>query len=149
MKLLARPKNAVRASLPGMIALMLSSFSYQAPGKATSLVCLYDTAVFQPNTALGWGAHSSYATLRNDSVQLEVILFRTVPANNDWTRPSYSGKVGDNFRPGHKQTIDYVEYPRTWRITVETDGTCYLKVVSGVAPAGPSMLLPVQTRYKK
>lgn len=108
-----------------------------------------DTTTFSANAAEGWITHTSYLVNLTDSVEFELILFRTVPAGNNWNNISEAGTIREEFRPSVERVFEYYEHPRTWKITVRTNGKCFFQLLSGPALAGENIVLPILTKYKK
>lgn len=105
--------------------------------------------LFVPNDSGGWGNYASYFEVSGDSVRMELILSRSVPENTNWQQPSLTGTIASAFRPGSEQTIIYSAPERVWELQVLTNGSCYLKYVSGKLPTGDPVIIPIQTIYKK
>ena len=128
---------------------LLSSFNSRKKIPASLKLLTVDSNAFIPNTAGGWSILSSYLLNRGDSVDFELILSRTVPAGNNWSDSTLVGQIDQKFCPSIETVIQYVELPRTWSITIRSSGSCYFKLLSGAAPQGTTVILPVQTRYRK
>ena len=108
-----------------------------------------DSTSFIPNVQAGWGSYSSYLKNTGDSVKFELILYRNMNAGSNWNNTVEVGNVNTAFRPHSNKTIIYSEPPRTWKLTIEANGQCKIKLLTGVAPAGSPVILPVKTKYKK
>lgn len=108
-----------------------------------------DTTAFYPDTIYGWGIYSSYLQDLTDSVDFELILFRDTPAGEDWAETSKIGTIKQAFTPQNDQVINYEEYPRSWKIIIQSNSECSLQLASGPPPQGQRMVLPVMLKYKK
>jgi hypothetical protein len=136
-----------------IIFLTVLSFSYK-PVSVNSYQTghqnlLADTTAFTGNADLGWSVHTSYLEDRGDSIEFELILFRAVPANNNWSDTSEAGIIRADYAPDAERIIEYVERPRTWKIIIRTNGQCVFQLLSGLPPDGENIVLPIITKYKK
>ena len=107
-----------------------------------------DSSFFQPNANEGWGAYSSYLHHSSDSINFELILFRTVPPNTVWSQYSEIGTINEGFRPVTERIFEYAEFPRIWRVRILANGKCYLQLISGSVPEGEPVVLPILTKFK-
>jgi hypothetical protein len=108
-----------------------------------------DTTGFSPNATQGWGIYTSFIENLGDSIEFELILFRNVPAGNNWNDTLEVGTIKTSYTPIADRIIEYLEQPRTWRIIFLTNGKCFFQLLSGPVPEGSQIIIPVITKYKK
>jgi hypothetical protein len=137
--------------IPVLIAALISlcSFSKQHNCPVQPYKNSGDTTAFSANTGAGWTIHTSYLEDLGDSIEFELILFRTVPANTNWNDSSEVGTIAAAYIPAEERVIEYAEYLRVWQFTFRTDGKCFFQLLSGPAPEGEQIVLPVITKYKQ
>lgn len=134
----------------GILFVLLTSFTpNNNPVIHSKNLNLTDSVMFIPNSSEGWIMLSTYLDQREDSIVLDIILERTVPANSNWNNTLTIGQVGYSFKPDTKRIINFIEQPRVWEISILPSGICLMKLLSGESPQGSVIVLPVQTRYKK
>ena len=97
----------------------------------------------------GWQLYKSYASnAASDSVQFEVILQHDAGIN--WQNSTYIGKVkGAGFKPQSTRLAQFIWINTVFEFQVNTDGSCYMKLVSGPVPAGNPVVIPARIIYKK
>jgi hypothetical protein len=139
------------AALSYALFLALSSYTTLRPAaeKNRSPSKLIDNEPFTPNKGEGWGSYSSYIRNDGDTVEVELILYRKLPTGGHWNTTTEFGKIDPEFRPKKECLIKYNEPNRVWTIIVHKNGNCYLQLVSGAAPTGDPVILPIQTKYIK
>lgn len=150
MKTLFSNKRAIMRIVFFLPVVTLLSFS----GRETSVSAARqllpgDTTTFVANTIQGWTRYSSYQEIQGDSIRFELLLFRTVPEGVNWSDDSEVGTINSNYAPLVQTVFEYAELPRFWRITIQPDGKCFFKLLSGPVPQGNPVVLPVLTQYKK
>lgn len=132
-----------------VLCIVICSFRNHDNKDSFSSKGFIDTTFFSANTTGGWNTHTSYLATQNDSVQFELILFRNVPENNNWNNDSEAGTIRSDFAPSDTRILYYEELPRNWKITIHPDGKCFFKLLSGPAPSGENIVLPIITKYMK
>jgi hypothetical protein len=146
-------KTALMRLYVFLLVLLISivSFSFRTTKNDGELnrVTSGDTTAFTANTTAGWIRHTCYLENIADSVEFEFILFRTVPPDNHWESSSELGTLRSDFVPSDERIFEYSELPRRWKIIIQTDGKCFFQLLSGPAPSGENIVLPVITKYKK
>ncbi|MBL7737787.1 MAG: hypothetical protein JNK14_01120 [Chitinophagaceae bacterium] len=104
---------------------------------------------FIANSLEGWTAHSSYLRHEGDSVRFELILFRSTDQDTTWVNDSHAGDITGSYIPSAQRIFEYIELPRIWRITIDAEGKCLFRLLSGPSPQGNPAVIPVITTYKK
>lgn len=131
-----------------MLCTVSATFAQSNSDKDKALAAA-DTSYFSVNKKDGWQMYNSYASnVSVDSIQLEVILQHD--ANINWQNRNYIGKIkGSAFRPQSTRVAQYIWINTVFEIQINTDGSCYIKLVSGPLPQGNPVVLPVRVIYKK
>lgn len=134
-----------------LLVCLTSFFSFRNNTKQTISLRtnLGDTTAFTVNTAEGWGLYNSYIDNIGDSIQFEMILYRNNPGTYNWNANSDAGTIDSAYAPSSTRIIEYLQLPRSWRITIKPNGNCSFKLLDGPEPQGSPFILPVQTRFKK
>ena len=145
------PKNKRILSFILVMLSLILLFSFRGiNGQSVSVQCNSgDTTAFTINSSNGWGLYSSYLENINDSVEFELILFRNTPDNNNWNNDSEAGTIVSGYAPSTKRIINYQQLPRSWQITIKTNGKCLFRLLAGPEPEKSFFVLPVQAKYKK
>ncbi len=136
-----------------IIIIISSAFRSHQSGNYNSVTrsanwVLYDS-LFVANDADGWQLYTSYFTTENDSVTIELILGRQVPAGNDWKLPTLAGTIAPQFASTIEQSVNFQEPNRNWDMILKTDGKCFFKLIEGEPPVGSTIVLPLKTKYKR
>lgn len=108
-----------------------------------------DTAVFNPNREAGWDSYNSYGNQIGDSVDLEIILYRTSNDSINWEEPTIIGTINPGIRPQDIQRIRFVRAFTTWQLFIQPSGECELSWISGTRPGPTGIVIPIQVKYKK
>lgn len=131
------------------VILLLSFSRKETPVSVARQFLPGDTTTFVANPAQGWSRYSSYQEIQGDSIRFELLLFRTVPQGVNWHEDSEVGTINSSYAPLSDRVFEYAELPRFWRITIQPDGKCFFKILSGPVPLGNPVVLPILTKYKK
>lgn len=108
-----------------------------------------DTTNYTVNDEEGWQLFNSYLGVQGtDSVVLEVIVQHDNTLT--WTQEQYIGRVKtDSLRPSVTQTVLFELAATQYSLKVQSDGKCYLKLLTGPPPGASPAILPIRIRYKK
>jgi len=109
-----------------------------------------DTVYFEPNTFSGWTTYSYYLHENtSDSIEFELIL-KHDPDIQYWTNEQLIGTIKGFYVPQKEQNLNYyLLINNRWHLRIAKDGKCYLKVITGDAPAGSTVVIPIKVKYKK
>ena len=134
-----------------VVAVLLSS-AYCAIGQTTNTQALAaaDTSYFIVTTTDGWLLYNSYGSYnqQTDSVTLEVIIQH--PNNLNLTEYQFIGKIKpDILKPLAERIITINLVTAIYKVKVMENGNCYLILISGTAPQGNDVILPIKISYKK
>jgi|GEM_PF-2328691 len=131
---------------------MLSVFALPAPlqnGKELPFRRQTDTLPFTADSLSGWSSYYSYLNQVDDSVQLELILYRNNTDTSAWSSQTRVGLISPTYSPSVPQVIDYKEGNRMWRIYIYIDGSCLFYLLTGPPPVEQPPVVAIQVRYKK
>jgi hypothetical protein len=115
----------------------------------TAAIAAADTTNFSVNKTGGWQLYNTFLTpFSTDSVQLEIIVSHD--SSLPWQQDQYIGKIKSNvFIPSTTQTIAFNLLESNYVLTIDKEGRCYLRLVSGPAPYSTVAVIPVKGIYKK
>jgi hypothetical protein len=108
-----------------------------------------DTTNFSVNGINGWQLFNSYvANYGADSVHLEIIVQH---ANNlNWGQEQYVGKIKPvALIPAQDQIVSFSLLTNQYRLRIDPEGKCYLRLFTGAAPPDDPAVIPVNATYKK
>jgi hypothetical protein len=136
-----------------ILAILLSICSYASSqntkagelAKATS-----DSSSFVINVKDGWQQYgSSVVAMSSDRVLLETIV-QHIKTGIDWTLEQYIGKVKSNsLRPSKSQIVPFNLLSNIYKLRIEANGKCYLRLASGSLPDSDPVIIPIGVIYKK
>lgn len=127
-----------------------SGYAYQAnaQGQHAEAIAKADSSSFAINKTGGWQLFNSYmAKNMPDSVQLELIIQH---ANNiNWREEHYIGRVKKrSLSPKAGKMLFFSLISSTYRLRVDDDGKCYVKLEAGAIPVNDPVVLPFKVFYK-
>lgn len=145
-------KNKLVLNAVLTILVMLSALSAtfaQSDNDRNKALASADTSYFSVNKKEGWQLYNSYASnVVADSTQLEVILQHDAGIN--WQNSNYIGKLkGTAFKPQTTRLAQFTWITTVFEVQINTDGNCYMRLVSGPLPQGNPVVIPVRMVYKK
>lgn len=130
--------------------LSFSGYAYQANAQVQhdEAIAKADSSSFAINKTGGWKLFNSYmAKIIPDSVQFELIIQH---ANNiNWREEQYIGRVKKrSLSPKAGKMLFFSLINCTYRLRVDDDGKCYIKLEAGVLPINDPVILPFKVFYK-
>lgn len=135
--------------LASVVMFLVSSLSSRGQEVNAAAIAAADTSVFSVNQPGGWQLYNSFAsTVAADSVELELIVQHV--NGIDWNQEQLVGKLKmAQFIPQASQTGLFQLLQSNYSLRVDSLGNCYLRLISGLIPAGDPAIIPVMVRYKK
>jgi hypothetical protein len=130
-----------------LLFLFASVYASHAQDNQAALAAA-DTSNFSKNADGGWQLYNSYVAEQSaDSVRLELVLQHD--NNINWTQEQYVGKIkNSSLRPSQEKILSFSLEGINYQLRIDTNGKCYLKVVSGAAPVGNPVFIPFTLIYK-
>jgi len=135
--------------LASVIVFLVTSLPSRGQEVNAAAIAAADTSVFSVNQQGGWQLYNSFArTVAADSVELELIVQHVNGIN--WNQEQLVGKLKiTQFIPQASQTGLFQLLESNYSLRVDALGNCYLRLLSGIIPAGDPAIIPVMVRYKK
>lgn len=107
-----------------------------------------DSTRFSVDLSGGWLLFNSYVSLyHTDSVQIELIVQHN--NNVNWYTQQYVGKIKYNpLKPGVEQSLSFKIINNIYKLTIKSNGKCFVNFVSGIPPSGNPVIIPLKVFYK-
>lgn len=107
-----------------------------------------DSSRFSINNNGGWQLYNSYLNkYKPDSVQVEIIIQHN--NNINWQQEQYIGKIKfADLKPTLTQKLPFSLLDDNYILSIDNNGKCYLKWVSGNLPAASPVVVPIKAYYK-
>jgi len=108
-----------------------------------------DSSHIAVNKRAGWQSVISHLTPMNaDSVLLELVV-RHDRASIDLKKEQPVGRIKSiKLLPATEQTVSFKLLRNVYRLRIESDGKCYLRLETGTLPTGDPMIIPIRAKYK-
>ena len=108
-----------------------------------------DTANFSPNQAGEWQLYNSFLKrVAKDSVAMELIVRHA--KNLDFKEYQFIGTItSKNLIPRGALEMPFFVVTDEYRLKIEANGRCYLKLVTGSLPPQDPVIIPLFIKYRR
>jgi hypothetical protein len=109
-----------------------------------------DSSYIAVNKKAGWQFLTSYLTpVKTDSVMIEMIV-KHDKKTIVWTQDQLVGRIKSiNLLPTFEQTLTFSLINNNYKLRIEPNGRCYLRLSSGLLPNADPVIIPVRAVYKR
>jgi hypothetical protein len=109
-----------------------------------------DSSYIAVNKQAGWQSVISHLTLvKTDSVLLELVV-RHDRTSIDWKQEQPVGRIKQrDLLPKTEQIVLFKLIRNIYRLRIEPNGRCFIRLEAGILPKGDQVIIPVRGIYKK
>ena len=131
------------------VSLLMIGTQLNAQVSDRAIVAAADTSFFKPNTPEGWSIMLGYlVSVGNDSVRLEVVLFREDSVA--WNGMSRVGDIKDKtYWPVMDRQFKILAGKDEYQILIKSTGSVWLELKTGQLGYTEKFIIPINVVYRR